>query len=58
MTTEDQSLLAVASHFIRNKNLTNIRLEGTPVLKEDDVLYVSLKKDDKDYDFKVEKLDG
>jgi propionyl-CoA carboxylase alpha chain len=55
LTYEDQSFLAIASHFIRNDAKKNLRLEGTPELPEDDVLYMVLKGSDKDHDFKIER---
>ena len=59
LTSEDQTYLAVASHYIKNYTKKNLRLEGTPEQPEDNVLYVVLKGADKEHDFKIErKSDG
>jgi hypothetical protein len=51
--------LAIASHYIKNFNKKSLRLEGTPVQPEDNVLFVVLKGADKEHDFKIErKSDG
>ncbi len=47
--------MAVASHYIRNATKKNLRLEGTKVQPEDDVLYMVLKGGEKDHDFKIER---
>lgn len=57
LTTDDQHLIALSSHFIRNYSKGYNTLVGQDKPKQDDIVYVSLKDKDgeKDHDYKVER---
>ena len=56
LTAEDQQLIAISSHFIRNNAKKQTVLVGQETPKEDDVVYVVFKGGDKDHDYKIERL--
>lgn len=55
LTKEDNRLIAIASHFLRNHTKGYNTFVGQERAKDEDIIYVVLKEGDKDHDFKVER---
>jgi propionyl-CoA carboxylase alpha chain len=55
LTTDDQHLIALSSHFLRNHTKGFSTFVGQEKPAEDGVVYVSLKDGDHDHDYRVER---
>lgn len=55
LTLDDQHLIALSSHFLRNHTKGYSAFVGQDKPADDTVVYVSLKEGDHDHDFRVER---